>query len=93
MTYSLCDIINDDCAVCVPVVHRCKRLVPLLACRIPYLELDSRGIVEGDGLCEEGSSDSRFSVVVELILEKYKQPFRTWTSLYWRINQLLFHRP
>ena len=68
--YSLCDIVDDNCAVCVSVIHWCKRLVPLLACSIPYFELDSRSIVKGDGLCEEGSSDSRFSVVVELVLAK-----------------------
>ena len=72
VTYSLCDIVNDDCAICVPVIHRCKRLVSFLTCRIPYLEFDSRGVVEGDGLCEEGSSDGRFSVIIELILDKYQ---------------------
>ena len=68
--YSLCDIVDDNCAVCVSVIHWCKRFVSLLAGSIPYLELDSRGIVKGDGLCEEGSSDGRFSVVVELVLAK-----------------------
>lgn len=87
--YSLCDIVNHDCTVCVPIVHRCKRLVSLLACRIPYFELDSRGVVEGDGLCEEGSSDSRFSVVIELILETNQQSFRTSISLWRQKNQLL----
>ena len=68
--YSLCDIIDDNCAVCVSIIHWCKRLVSLLACSIPYFELDSRGVVKGDGLCEEGSSDSRFSIVIELVLAK-----------------------
>ena len=70
VTYSLCDIVNNNCTVCVPIVHRCKRLISFLACRIPYFKLDSGSIVQGDGLSEEGSPDSRFSVVIELILEK-----------------------
>ena len=68
--YSLGDIVDDDCAVCVSVIHWCKRFVSLLACSIPYFELDSRSVVKGDGLCEEGSADGRFSVVIELVLAK-----------------------
>ena len=68
--YSLGDIVDDDCAVCVSVIHWCKRFVSLLACSVPYFELDSRGVVKGDGLCEEGSADGRFSVVIELVLAK-----------------------
>ena len=69
ITYGLCDVVDDDCAVGVSVVHRCEGLVSLLAGRVPYFELDGRRVVEGDGLCEEGGSDGGFSVVVELILE------------------------
>ena len=55
--YRLCDVVDDDGAVCVPVVHWCKRLVPLLASSIPYLKLDCCGFVEGDGLGEESGAD------------------------------------
>ena len=66
--YGLCDVVDDDSAVCVPVVHGRQRLVALLACGIPYLELDCCVLVEGNSLCEEGSADGGFSVVVELVL-------------------------
>lgn len=66
--YSLCDIVNDDSAVCVSVVHRCERFVALLPRSIPYFELHCSGLVECDSLCEECSADGRLSIVVELIL-------------------------
>lgn len=68
-TYSLCDIVDDDGAVRIPVVHRCQGLVPLLSGRIPDLEFDGRVLIEGYGLCEEGCADGRFSVRVELVLQ------------------------
>ena len=64
----MCDIINDDSAVGVPVVHGRERLVALLACRVPYLELDGCGFVEGDGLGEEGGANGGLPVVIELVL-------------------------
>jgi len=67
-THSLSDIVDDDCAVRVTVVHWCQALVSLLSCGIPDLELDSRIVIEGDSLSEEGSADRGFSVVIELIL-------------------------
>lgn len=66
--YSLCDIVYNNSAVCVPVVHGRQRLVALLTSSIPYLKLDCCVLVEGDGLGKEGSADGRFSVVVELVL-------------------------
>ena len=66
--YGLCDVIDYDGAVCVPIVHGCQRLVSLLACRVPYLKLDCGGFVEGDCLGEESGADGRFSVVIELVL-------------------------
>jgi hypothetical protein len=53
----LCDVVDDDSAVCVPVVHGGQRLVALLAGGIPYLKLDCCVLVEGDGLGEEGGAD------------------------------------
>lgn len=38
--YRLCDVVDDDCAVGVAIVHWRKRFVSLLACGIPYLEFD-----------------------------------------------------
>lgn len=67
--YGLCDVVDDDGAVCVAVVHGRQRLVALLAGGIPYLELDCCVLVEGNGLGEEGGADGRFSVVVELVLD------------------------
>ena len=67
-TYSLCDVVDDDGAVCVAVVHGGQRLVALLAGRVPDFKLDGCVLVEGDGLGEEGGADGRFSVVVELVL-------------------------
>lgn len=67
-TYSLCYVIDDDGAVGVTVVHGRERLVAFLAGGVPYFELDGCGVVEGDGLSEEGGADGGFSVVVELVL-------------------------
>lgn len=69
MTYGLRYVIDDDGAVGVTVIHGCEGLVAFLAGRVPYLELDGGGVVEGDGLGEEGGADGGFSVVVELVLE------------------------
>jgi len=66
--YSLRDVVNHYCAVCVPVVHWCERLVALLAGRVPYLKLDGRSLVEGDGLGEESGADGRLPIVIELVL-------------------------
>lgn len=67
-TYGLCDVVDDDGAVRIPVVHGRQGLVPLLPSRIPNLKFDGRVFIEGDGLCEEGGADGRFSVRVELVL-------------------------
>ena len=61
VTYRLSDIVDDDGAVGVTVVHGRKRLVALLASGIPDLELNSGVFVERDGLGEESCADSRFS--------------------------------
>ena len=67
-TYGLCDVVDDDGAVGVAVVHGGERLVALLAGRVPDLELDGCGFVEGDGLGEEGGANRRLPIVVELVL-------------------------
>lgn len=67
-TYGLCNIVYDNRAVRIPIIHGRQTLVSLLPRRIPYLELDCCLLVEGDGLCEEGGADGGFSVVVELVL-------------------------
>lgn len=64
------DIVDDDGAVGVAVVHGSQRLVSLLTCRVPDLKLDRGCVIEGDGLGEEGGADGGFSVVVELVLQK-----------------------
>lgn len=66
----LCNVIYDDGTVGVAVVHGGQGLVTLLAGGIPNFELDSGGLVEGDGLGEERSADGGFAERVELILDK-----------------------
>ena len=68
-THSLGDVVDNDGAVGVAVVHGCQRLVALLAGRVPDFKLDRRALVEGDGLGEEGSADGGFPVVIELVLQ------------------------
>ena len=51
------NIVDNNGAVGVAVVHGRKRLVPLLACRVPDFELDGCVLVEGERLREEGSAD------------------------------------
>lgn len=67
--YSLCDIVDDDGAVGVPVVHRCQRLVAFLASSVPDLKLYRCALIEGYRLCKEGCADGGLPVVIELILE------------------------
>jgi hypothetical protein len=62
------DVVDDDGAVGVSVIHGCQRLVSFLARSIPDLELDGCGFIEGDGLGEEGGADGGLPIVVELIL-------------------------
>lgn len=62
------NIVYDNGAVGVSVVHGRKRLVPLLASRVPYLELDSCVLIEGDGLGKKGGADGGFPKGVELVL-------------------------
>jgi hypothetical protein len=69
-TYRLCDVVDDDGAVGIPVVHGRERLVALLAGCVPYLKLYGCVLVEGDGLGEEGGADGGFPVVVELVLDE-----------------------
>ena len=67
-TYGLRDIVDYDGTVCIPIVHGCQRLVSFLTGCIPDFEFDGCGVVEGDGLGEEGGADGGFAVVVELVL-------------------------
>ena len=66
--YSLCDIVDDYCAVGVPVVHGCERFVTFLTCRVPYFEFDRCGIIKSDGLGKESGADGGFPVIIKLIL-------------------------
>lgn len=67
-TYGLGDVVYDNGAVCVAVVHWRKRLVSLLACRVPDFELDGRVFVKRERLCEEGGANGRLAILVELVL-------------------------
>jgi hypothetical protein len=57
MGYRLCDVVDDDCAICVAIVHWCKGFISFLSCCIPYLEFDCCGVVESDCLSEECSAN------------------------------------
>jgi hypothetical protein len=63
------DVVDNNSAVGVSVVHGSQRLVALLTGRIPDLELDSGVLVERNGLGEESSADSRLAIRIELVLE------------------------
>lgn len=63
------DIVNDNGAVCISVVHGSERLVAFLAGSIPNLELDSSVLIERDGLGQEGSTDGGLAIGIELVLE------------------------
>ena len=56
-SYGLCDVVDDDGAVGVSVVHGSEGFVAFLAGCIPYFKLDGGGVVEGDGLGEESGAD------------------------------------
>lgn len=68
MTYSLCDIVDNDGTIGISIVHRRQRFVSLLSCSIPNFELHGCSIIKGDSLCEKGSPYGRLSVIIELIL-------------------------
>lgn len=80
--YRLRNVVYDHSAVGVSIVHGRKRLVPLLASRIPDLELDGRVLVEGDGLREESGADGGFSERVELILRSVSSEGLTKLMVY-----------
>ena len=63
-------VIDDNSTIRIAVVHRGEGLVPLLTGGIPYFKFDGGGVVEGDGLGEEGGADGGFSVVVELVFDE-----------------------
>lgn len=69
-THRLGDVVNDDGAVRITVVHGCQGLVALLAGCIPDFKLHRGVLVEGDGLCEEGGTDGGFPVRVELVFDE-----------------------
>lgn len=69
-SYGLSNVIDDNSAVGVAVVHGGQGLVALLTCSIPDLELDGGCVIEGDCLGEESGADGGFSVVVELVLDE-----------------------
>jgi hypothetical protein len=62
------NIVDYHGAVGIAVVHGRKRLVTLLARCVPDLKLDGCGLIEGDGLGEEGGADGGLPVVIELVL-------------------------
>lgn len=72
-THRLSDIVDNNGAVCISVVHGRERLVSLLAGGIPYLEFNGCIFVKRDGLCEECSADCGFSIIVELVLGKRRK--------------------
>lgn len=55
--YSLGDVINDNGAVCISIIHGRKRLVALLSSCVPNLKFYRRILIECDGLCKESGTD------------------------------------
>lgn len=68
-TYGLCNIVDNDGAVCVAVIHGGQGFVTLLSGSIPNLELDCGVLIEGDGLCQECGADGGLPERVKLVLE------------------------
>lgn len=66
--YRLGDVINHNSTVGVSIIHGSERLVPFLASSIPNFELDCGTLIEGDSLGQEGSTDCRLPVIIELVL-------------------------
>jgi hypothetical protein len=69
-TDSLSDIVDDDGAVGVSVVHGSQRFISLLTGGVPYLELDGRVLIQRYCLSQESCTDCGFSIVVELVLDE-----------------------
>lgn len=69
-THRLSDIVDNNGAVGVAVVHGRKGLVAFLAGGVPDFELDSGVFIERDSLSQKSGADGRFSERVELILMK-----------------------
>jgi hypothetical protein len=65
----LSDIVDDNGAVCISVVHGSKRLVAFLAGGIPNFELDGSVLIKRNGLGQEGSADGGLAIGIELVLE------------------------
>ena len=64
----MCNVVDNNGAVGVAIVHGRERLVALLAGRVPDLKLDCGVLVERDGLGEERGADGGFSERVEWVL-------------------------
>lgn len=65
------NIVYNDGAVCVSVVHGSKRLVAFLTSGIPDLKLDGGALIKRNSLCQEGSANGRFAIGIELILKDF----------------------
>jgi hypothetical protein len=69
-TDSLGDIVDDNGAVGISVVHGSQRFISLLTGGVPYLELDGCALIQRYRLSQESSADCGFSIVVELVLDE-----------------------
>lgn len=79
----MCNVVDNNGAVGVAIVHGRERLVALLAGRVPDLKLDCGVLVERDGLGEESGADGGFSERVELVLGRRSAsspPQHRWPS-------------
>jgi hypothetical protein len=57
VTHSLSNVVDDNRAIGVPVVHRRQRFISFLPSSIPYFKFHCRVLVKRDCLCEERSAD------------------------------------
>lgn len=67
-TYRLGNIVDNNRAVCIPVVHRRQRLISFLACSIPDLKLHCCIFIQSNCLRKKGGADRRLAIVIKLVL-------------------------
>lgn len=81
------DVVDDDGRLGPAVVHRCQRVVALLARGVPNFEFDRR-VVQANCLGEKGGADGGFLVLVELTLDEPQHQRRFANRTFAQQNQL-----
>lgn len=71
-THRLSDIVNHNGTICIPVVHRSQRFIPLLTSSVPDLKFYCGLFIKADCLSKESRSNCTFSIIIKLIFDKTK---------------------